>query len=274
MFSTLLFCTVLVVGAVLGSEELPESDLILPRPHYGTGFGSLLPRGSRIVGGFEISIADAPHQVSLQSRGSHICGGSIISNKWVLTAAHCTDGASVSSLRVRVGSTKHASGGTTISINRIVQHASYNRNTIDYDYSLLELKSAISLGSNAAVASLPAQNETIQDGTLCEVTGWGNTQSITESRENLRAAYVPAYNQSQCNSAYARYGGVTPRMVCAGYQAGGKDACQGDSGGPLVCNGKLVGVVSWGLGCAQPNYPGVYSRVAAARDWIRSNSGV
>ncbi|KAL9707775.1 hypothetical protein quinque_011293 [Culex quinquefasciatus] len=250
MFNSLVLCSVLLVGAVLGGE----SDL-LPRPHYGTDFGSILPRGYRIVGGFEISIADAPHQ-------------------WILTAAHCTDGASVSNLRIRAGSSKHASGGSVISINRIVQHSSYNRNTIDYDYSLLELKSAISLGSNAAVIPLPAQNETVQDGTLCEVTGWGNTQSVSESRANLRAAYVPAYNQNQCNSAYARYGGVTGRMLCAGYQAGGKDACQGDSGGPLVANGKLVGVVSWGLGCAQANYPGVYSRVAAARDWIRNNSGV
>lgn len=269
MFNSLVLCSVLLVGAVLGGE----SDL-LPRPHYGTDFGSILPRGYRIVGGFEISIADAPHQVSLQSRGSHICGGSIISPKWILTAAHCTDGASVSNLRIRAGSSKHASGGSVISIKRIVQHSSYNRNTIDYDYSLLELKSAISLGSNAAVIPLPAQNETVQDGTLCEVTGWGNTQSVSESRANLRAAYVPAYNQNQCNSAYARYGGVTGRMLCAGYQAGGKDACQGDSGGPLVANGKLVGVVSWGLGCAQASYPGVYSRMAAARDWIRSNSGV
>lgn len=77
----------------------------------------------------------------------------------------------------------------------------------------------------------------------------------------------------QCNAAYAIYGGVTDRMICAGYPEGGKDSCQGDSGGPLVANGKLVGVISWGVDCAKPEMPGVYSRVAAVRDWIRSSSG-
>ena len=85
---------------------------------------------------------------------------------------------------------------------------------------------------------------------------------------------MPTVNQKECNKAYSDFGGVTDRMLCAGYQQGGKDACQGDSGGPLVADGKLVGVVSWGYGCAQAGYPGVYSRVAVVRDWVRENSGV
>ncbi|XP_053692371.1 trypsin-1-like [Sabethes cyaneus] len=262
-------------ATVLGNDDSIVPSGVFPRPHYGTVQSSEKEDSNhRIVGGFEIDIADAPHQISLQSRGSHICGGSIISSKWVLTAAHCTDGASASNLRVRVGSTKHASGGTVIAISRIVQHANYTSRTIDYDFSLLQLKKAIKLGNASRVIKLPEQNESVADGTLCEVTGWGNTQSINESRHSLRAAYVPSFNQQDCNRAYGLYGGVTDRMLCAGFREGGKDACQGDSGGPLVANGKLVGVVSWGLGCAQPNYPGVYSRVAAAREWIRSNSGV
>lgn len=149
----------------------------LSRPRYEQNGGvPLILRGHRIVGGFEIDISDAPHQVSLQSRGSHICGGSIISAKWVLTAAHCTDGASVSNLRVRVGSTKHASGGKVISISRIVQHPKFSYSTIDYDYSLLQLSTAVALGNSSQVVDLPEQDEPVPDGTLCEVSGWGNTQ--------------------------------------------------------------------------------------------------
>lgn len=85
---------------------------------------------------------------------------------------------------------------------------------------------------------------------------------------------MPVVNQEACGKAYEDFGGITDRMICAGHTEGGKDACQGDSGGPLVAEGKLIGIVSWGYGCARPNYPGVYSRVAVARDWIRENAGV
>lgn len=272
MFSLLVLCSVLI-GAVWGGTNVTE---LRPRPRFNsTGLASSSSSGHRIVGGFIIAIADAPHQVSLQFRLRHICGGSIISPNWVLTAAHCTQLASgPQQLRVRVGSVRHALGGAVIPVKRIVQHPSYDSVVIDYDFSLLELQKAIKLGKNAMVVGLPAPDESVLDGTLSLVSGWGNTQSTSESQAILRAAYVPTYNQNDCNSAYSMYGGVTDRMICAGFQAGGRDACQGDSGGPLVANGKLIGVVSWGIGCAQSNYPGVYARVAAARDWIRTSSGV
>lgn len=104
----------------------------------------------------------------------------------------------------------------------------------------------------------------------------GNTQNSNESSETLRAAIVPIVNQAYCNKQYD--GAITPRMICAGIQEGGKDSCQGDSGGPLVDenngNLRLVGVVSFGRGCAQPNYPGVYARVTSVRKWIKTVSGI
>lgn len=103
----------------------------------------------------------------------------------------------------------------------------------------------------------------------------GNTHNSSESNEKLRAAVVPAANQNYCNTQYN--GRITPRMICAGYKEGGKDSCQGDSGGPLTIevNGEvqLVGVVSFGRGCAEPNYPGVYARVTAVRSWIKRQTG-
>uniref|UniRef100_A0A182QTY3 trypsin n=1 Tax=Anopheles farauti TaxID=69004 RepID=A0A182QTY3_9DIPT len=176
-------------------------------------------------------------------------------------------------LTVRLGSSRHADGGTVVRVVRVVQHPNFDYSNIDYDYSLLELESELSFSDKVQPVSLPKQDEKVNDGTMTTVSGWGNTQSASESNAVLRAANVPTVNQKECNEAYASFGGVTDRMLCAGYQQGGKDACQGDSGGPLVADGKLVGVVSWGYGCAMPGYPGVYSRVASVRDWVRENSG-
>ncbi|XP_052898221.1 trypsin-3-like isoform X1 [Anopheles moucheti] len=238
----------------------------LPKPQYGAGH--------RIVGGFEINVSDAPYQVSLQYFNSHRCGGSVLNNKWVLTAAHCTVGIAPTSLAVRVGSSEHASGGAVVSVARAVEHPNYDDSTIDFDFSLLELKDELTFSDQVQPVALPEQDEPVEDGTMTTVSGWGNTQSSTESNAVLRAANVPTVNQQECENAYELSGGITDRMLCAGYQQGGKDACQGDSGGPLVADGTLVGVVSWGAGCAQAGYPGVYSRVASVRDWVRENSGV
>ncbi|XP_054741883.1 trypsin-1 [Anastrepha obliqua] len=245
------------------NDALP-SDVVLPRPRLD----------GRIVGGYEVNITDAPHQISLQTSGGHICGGSIIAPRWVLTAAHCTDGKNAQQLKVRIGSSEASNGGQLLRVKDIVQHEKFNFSNVDYDFSLLRLEKEIQFSENKKSVKLPEESNEFMDGDICYVTGWGNTQNASESRQWLRQAEVPLFNQDLCSEKYKKFGGVTERMICAGYLEGGKDACQGDSGGPLISkDGVLVGVVSWGYGCAKPDYPGVYSRVQYAREWVRQHSG-
>jgi len=258
------FIQVLAVISCVVCVGLADPIQYLPRPRLD----------GRIVGGSRIDIRAVPWQVSLQRGGSHFCGGSIIGRRHILTAAHCTDGQRAQYIKVRMGSSYHSSNGTVVAVNKIIQHPNFNMQRIDYDYSILELNETIEYDETKRKISLPNQGEEIDDDTECFVTGWGNTQSSVESREFLRGAEVPIVNQNDCADAYKQFGGVTDRMVCAGLKQGGKDACQGDSGGPLVCRGMLVGVVSWGYGCAQPSYPGIYSRVPCIRTWIAEKIGI
>lgn len=175
-----------------------------------------------------------------------------------------------------MGTSEYSNGGIVMQVVAIHQHKQYSPSNIDYDYSILELGENIPFDETMQPIALPAQDEDVKDGTILEVSGWGNTQSATESNRVLREARVPKVNDEDCDEAYSGYGGITDRMICAGYKEGGKDACQGDSGGPLVAGDQLVGIVSWGFGCAKPDYPGVYSRVAVVSDWatdiIRCNN--
>lgn len=277
-----IFLITLIVPLIIANP----ATLFL-RPHYNP------PKTGKIVGGVVIGIEDAPYQISLQDRNFHICGGSIISDNFVLTAGHCTDGNIAKNLQIRAGSEKYRSGGVIIQVKKIIQHEDFDYNTIDFDFSLLLLDEKFEFSETIQPIALPKQDEPVEDGTMSLVSGWGNTQNSLESREMLRAAYVPSVNQEECQEAYLLFGGVTDRMICAGYKKGGRDACQGyfktyskvfnfqtyfrssgDSGGPLVAENKLIGVVSWGYGCAIPEFPGVYSRVASVRTWIQEKSGV
>lgn len=222
----------------------------------------------RIVGGFQIDIAEVPYQVSLQRGGYHFCGGSIISPRWVLTAAHCTEGNSnPSSYTIRAGSSDRTNGGVLLKVKSVIAHPAYDNENLNYDFSLLELAENIGFGRSIQSVSLPEADEISDDGSMCTVSGWGDTLNYIENNIMLRAVNVPSYSQEQCSKALANK--ITEQMICAGYAAGGKDSCQGDSGGPLVSDGKLIGVVSWGKGCARPKLPGVYARVSSVREWIR-----
>jgi len=112
-------------------------------------------------------------------------------------------------------------------------------------------------------------------GSLAVLRGWG-TLNYGDSTlpSQLQAFEVYITSRAECHSAYAVYGGITVNMICAGVPGGGKDACQSDSGGPLVADGQIVGIVPWGFGCAEPNYPGVYSNIVTLKSFVTKNTGV
>lgn len=179
-------------------------------------------------------------------------------------------------MTAHVGSSNQRFGGYVIGVSQIIPHENFNRFTIDFDYALIRLSHPLpSNKKKIKSVQLPTQDEELVEGTHCFVSGWGDTKNPLESRVILRAVSVPYVDHVSCDDAYKIVGGITEQMICAGYhEEGGKDACQGDSGGPLVVNSILYGVVSWGFGCAQPLYPGVYSKVSAVRDWIQEKTGI
>jgi trypsin len=124
------------------------------------------------------------------------------------------------------------------------------------------------------VQPIPLTSTEPAAGALSVTSGWGTLTPGGSLPSQLQAVEVFITSFDECNIAYAKYGGITENMICAGVPGGGKDACQGDSGGPLVVGGRLVGIVSWGESCALPDFPGVYSNVAPLKSWVTSTTGV
>ncbi|KAH8405537.1 hypothetical protein KR215_002133, partial [Drosophila sulfurigaster] len=220
----------------------------------------------RIVGGTATTIGSFPWQISLQRSGSHSCGGSIYSANIIVTAAHCLQSVSASTLQVRAGSSYWSSGGVTSKVAAFRNHEGYNSNTMVNDIAVIRLSSSLSFSSNIKSIGLASFNPS--NGASASVSGWGTQSSGSSSiPSQLQYVNVNIVSQSVCASSAYSYGSqIRSTMICAA--ASGKDACQGDSGGPLVSGGQLVGVVSWGIGCAYSNYPGVYASVADLRSWV------
>ncbi|KAM8711107.1 hypothetical protein ACLKA7_000269 [Drosophila subpalustris] len=239
-------------------------------------FGAAVPEGllpqldGRIVGGVATTIGSFPWQISLQRNGGHSCGGSIYSSNIIVTAAHCLQSVSASSLQIRAGSSYWSSGGSVIRVASFRNHEGYNANTMVNDIAVIRLSSHLSFSSNIKAIGLATYAPA--NGAAASVSGWG-TQSSGSSSIPTQLQYVNLniVSQARCASSSYGYGSqIRSTMICAA--ANGKDACQGDSGGPLVSGGVLVGVVSWGYGCAYANYPGVYADVAVLRSWVVRNA--
>ncbi|XP_024128740.1 transmembrane protease serine 9 isoform X2 [Oryzias melastigma] len=234
---------------------------------------------TRIVGGQDAKAGFWPWQVSLQT-SAHFCGGSLINNQWVLTAAHCFPSGSASGVSVVLG-LQSLQGSNPNSVSRtittLINHPSYDSVTKENDIALLQLSSPVNFTSYISPVCLASTGSTFFSGINTWVTGWGNIASGVSlpAPQTLQEVQVPIVGNRQCKCNYGA-SSITDNMMCAGLLEGGKDSCQGDSGGPLVIkqNNRWIqaGVVSFGVGCAQPNYPGVYSRVSQYETWINNQT--
>jgi len=231
----------------------------------------LIPQlDGRIIGGAPTSISNHPWQVSLQRNGGHRCGGSIYSANIIVTAAHCLQVVYPTQLKVRVGSTYTDNGGLLMDVAAFKNHERFDIYTMKYDIAVIRLSSSLSFSST--IKALPLAVDAPSDGAAAVVTGWGVTEVGNSTLPTtLQSVDVNIISLTTCASnSYAYWEKVKSGMICAA--ATGKDACQGDSGGPLVSGGVLVGVVSFGYGCARPVFPGVYADVAYLRNWIIDTS--
>ncbi|XP_052432871.1 suppressor of tumorigenicity 14 protein homolog [Carassius gibelio] len=240
---------------------------------------------NRIVGGQNADVGEWPWQVSLHFQTSgHVCGASIISNKWLLSAAHCFIQPDPAYKQISNWLTYSGLRDQNIqdsvqrrTLKTIITHPKYDSMTYDYDISVLELSDPLNFTNTVHPICLPAPTHVFWAGSACFVTGWGTLREDGSVAQILQKAEVKVINDTVCNMVTE--GQVTSRMMCSGYLTGGVDACQGDSGGPLVCRSDVgkwfqAGIVSWGEGCARRNKPGVYTRVTKLRDWIREVTNI
>ncbi|XP_047454137.1 trypsin-2-like [Mugil cephalus] len=225
---------------------------------------ALATEDDKIVGGYECKPHSQPHQVSLYS-GYHFCGGSLVNENWVVSAAHCYK----SKMDVVLGEHNRwwlDGNEQTIPADLIILHPDYVSWYLNNDIMLIKLSRPAIINQYVQPVALPTS--CAPAGTMCTVSGWGVTMDSSADSNRLQCVDIPILSDEDCHNSYPDM--ITEDMFCAGYLEGGKDSCQGDSGGPVVCNGELQGVVSWGYGCAERNHPGVYAKTCIFTDWLQS----
>jgi len=255
------------VGARIAKKRGHQQNACGARPAGPDPFSNEV--GAQIVNGRDAGVGDWPWQISLGG-----CGATIISPEWVLSAAHCGNPATA---YAGLHNRSQTSAGQARTIVENKKHPQYNSpSQYSNDLMLLRVDPPFDFGPGVGAACLP--ETTVAAGTDCWITGWGTLSSGGSRPSILQEAIVDVKTNEQCNSDYS--GGITDDMICAnGNNNGGTtDACQGDSGGPMVYEdgGRwfLIGATSWGRGCANPSYPGVWARVPYVNEWVTQQTGI
>ncbi|MEW2619340.1 serine protease [Streptomyces sp. NPDC048106] len=247
-------------AAVLAATAAAAASALLASPT-----ASAAPQP--VVGGTATTTAAYPFIMQItDASGSQFCGGSLVAPDKVVTAAHCMAGETTGSVRVVGGRTKlNGTDGTVSRVSRIWVNPGFSDATNGDDVAVLTLSTAMPYKPVSYVSS--SQTGVYAAGTTARILGWGTTSENGSSADQLRTATVPVVSDAGCRSSYGSdY--VQSDMVCAGLSSGGVDTCQGDSGGPLLIGGVLAGITSWGEGCAEAGYPGVYTRLTTFADQV------
>ncbi|XP_065340681.1 trypsin-1-like [Cloeon dipterum] len=230
----------------------------------------------RIVGGTEVAKNEIPWQVSIQfnNNNDHWCGGSIISEEFIVTTARCST-YDLRDMHVVAGTLEWAKPGSVHNVTEIINSPEWTLGP-DSDISLWRVNPPFTFDASTNIVRLPAQGAQSTPGTVMTVSGWGITTWSGQRSDFLLKADVPIVSKSECNASYAIYGGIGAYQICAGLEQGGVDACLYDTGGPLFLDGLLHGIYSWGYhaDCAVPGFPGVYTEVSVFRDWIGQITGI
>ncbi|XP_014640624.1 PREDICTED: ovochymase-2 [Ceratotherium simum simum] len=248
---------------------------------------------SRIIGGSQVEKGSYPWQVSLKRRQKHVCGGTIISPQWVITAAHCVANRNIAStLNVTAGEhdLDHVEPGEqTLTIETIIIHPYFStKKPMDYDIALLKMAGTFHFGQFVRPVCLPEPGERFEAGFVCTTAGWGRLTENGILSQVLQEVNLPILTQEECVAALLTLkkpiSGRT--FLCTGFPDGGRDACQGDSGGSLMCQNKkgtwtLAGVTSWGLGCGRgwrnnvqkddQGSPGIFTDLSKMLPWIHKH---
>ena len=263
-----------------GSSSLPSGGYDLNERSCG------LLQETKIVGGEEANPDDFMWMAAIvkaqpkSGQPKPFCGGSLITRRHILTAAHCLEGLAPRDVLVRLGSydfddSTASSLSADFAIDQFRVPAQYSKKSHAADIAIMRLKTPLSANDNYKTVCM-AQPRRSYVGALGTVIGYGSqSQTFRIAAPKLRQVTVPIWENRKCSTMYKR--NLTDSFLCAGYEQGGQDACQGDSGGPLMVEGPeqrmmLVGVVSHGIGCGAPGYPGVYTRVTTFMDWIDKNT--
>ncbi|XP_012215618.1 transmembrane protease serine 9-like [Linepithema humile] len=237
---------------------------------------------SRIVGGQTTSMNEFPWMARLSYLNKFYCGGTLINDRYVLTAAHCVKGLIFRFMwfMIKVTFGEHdrciEKGAETRYVVRVMT-GDFSFLNFDNDIALLRLNERVPLSDTIRPICLPSVYDNEYVGVNAIAAGWGTLQEEGKPSCLLQEVEVPVMSLQACRNTSYSPRMISDNMLCAGYLEGKKDSCQGDSGGPLIAEREdkkyeLIGVVSWGNGCARPGYPGVYTRVTRYMDWILKNS--
>ncbi|KAK9302902.1 hypothetical protein QLX08_005241 [Tetragonisca angustula] len=258
-----------------------NSSIPSKRPNVCNNCVCGVGRKTRIVGGNVTSVYEFPWIVSMSKQGTFYCAGSLITRKHVLTAAHCMEGFDRRSIKLVLVDNDREKFDKNAIIRRIksvVIHEKFHSYTYNNDIAIIEMDRPVNVNGIVRTACLPEDKAIDYTGATATVIGWGRTGESEPVSNELRRVNLPILSQEECDQSGYQTNRISENMFCAGYLEGDLDACFGDSGGPLHVKGtfghlEVIGIISWGRGCARPNFPGIYTKLTNYLGWLKDHLG-